>query len=442
MRAPPVLLRLLDSYGMVGVLALLCAYFALATLQEEVPSGARGGQLAAAMARQRGAAPDALLVAAEPGRDGEEFARAAVEALRPLGECEAVVGAPPDVAEALRRRAEAGRPVRLAVTTQAAGAWAVWASGASGAVQTITPPAVRRSAFLSPNNLRNVADQIAVIAIIAVGMTLVIITGGIDLSVGSLVALSAVATAWAVRALGGEHAGSLAVCAAFAAAIVLCGGVGLFSGLMITAFRIPPFIATLAMMQVAGGLAFILAQGQTIYGMPPGFDALGRGASLLGLPNAVSLMLAIYAAAHVVMARAEIGRRIYAVGGNAEAARLSGISIRRTLLLVYVLSGLAAGLGGVITASQLRAGAPTYGLMYELYVIAAVVVGGASLSGGQGRVLGTLIGALIIAVIRNGMNLTGVEAYTQKVVLGLVILGAVLLDSLKRRYWRHTASLG
>jgi ribose transport system permease protein len=135
------------------------------------------------------------------------------------------------------------------------------------------------------------------------------------------------------------------------------------------------------------------------------------------------------------MARTTLGRYIYAVGGNAEAARLAGVRVRAVLLLVYTVCAILAGLGGVIMASQLKSGAPTYGLMYELYVIAAVVVGGTSLSGGEGRIFGTLIGAFIIAVIQNGMNLTNVESYTQKVVLGLVILGAVLLDRLKHRGW-------
>jgi ribose transport system permease protein len=147
-------------------------------------------------------------------------------------------------------------------------------------------------------------------------------------------------------------------------------------------------------------------------------------------------MLALYAAAHLVMSRTALGRHVYAVGGNPEAARLAGVRVKGVLMFAYVLCGALAGLGGVVTASQLKSGAPTYGLMYELYVIAAVVVGGTSLSGGEGRILGTLIGAFIIAVIQNGMNLTNVESYTQKVVLGLVILGAVLLDRLKQRGWR------
>lgn len=217
-----------------------------------------------------------------------------------------------------------------------------------------------------------------------------------------------------------------------AAGVAVCGAVGLFSGAMVTLFRIPAFIVTLAMMLVASGLAFLLARGQSVYQVPDSFIWLGRGADL-GLPNAVVLTLVLYAAAHVLLARTRTGRYIYAVGSSQEAARLSAVPVTQTLLFVYTVSGILAGLGGVVMASQLKSGSPTYGQMYELYVIAAVVVGGTSLAGGQGKAFGTLIGALIIAVIQNGMNLTGVESYTQKVVLGLVILGAVLLDTLKRR---------
>jgi ribose transport system permease protein len=203
---------------------------------------------------------------------------------------------------------------------------------------------------------------------------------------------------------------------------------------MVTMFSIPSFIVTLAMMLVASGLAYLCARGQSIYQVPDAFIWLGRGAHL-GVPNAVWLLVLLYAVAHVLMTRTALGRYIYAVGGNAEAARLSGVPVKGVLLVVYAVCGALAGVGGIVMASQLKSGAPTYGQMYELYVIAAVVVGGTSLSGGEGKVLGTLIGAFIIAVIQNGMNLTGVESYTQKVVLGLVILGAVLLDNLKKRGW-------
>jgi ribose transport system permease protein len=191
------------------------------------------------------------------------------------------------------------------------------------------------------------------------------------------------------------------------------------------------------MMLIASGLAFIVARGQSIYQVPESFVWLGRGADLMGLPNAVVLMALLYLVAHIVMMQMTFGRYIYAVGGNPEAARLSGVPVKGILLSVYTISAVLAGMGGIVMASQLKSGDPTYGKMYELYVIAAVVVGGTSLSGGEGKILGTLIGAFLIAVIQNGMNLTGVESYTQNVVLGAVILGAVLLDQLKK----HALSL-
>jgi ribose transport system permease protein len=216
-------------------------------------------------------------------------------------------------------------------------------------------------------------------------------------------------------------------------AMAVCGLIGAGTGVVVTRFGIPPFIVTLAIMLVASGLAFLLAQGQSIYQVPDSFVTLGRGTDVFGLPNAVLLMLALYVTAHLFMKHTSMGRYLYAVGGNREAALVSGLSVSLVLIFAYAVSGLLAGLGGVIMASQLKSGSPTYGQMYELYVIAAVVVGGASLSGGRGRMFGTLIGALIIAVIQNGMNLTNIESYTQKVVLGLVILGAVMLDQLKRK---------
>jgi ribose transport system permease protein len=161
---------------------------------------------------------------------------------------------------------------------------------------------------------------------------------------------------------------------------------------------------------------------------------LGRGADL-ALPNAVVLTILLYAAAWVVMSRTRLGRYIYAVGGNAQAARLSGVRVERILLVVYTVCGALAGLGGIVTASLLKSGDPKFGYLAELYVIAAVVVGGTSLSGGEGKILGTLIGALFIAVIENGMNLTNIDPFTQMIVLGVVILAAVLLDTLKKRPW-------
>jgi ribose transport system permease protein len=181
-------------------------------------------------------------------------------------------------------------------------------------------------------------------------------------------------------------------------------------------------------MLMASGTAYLLAEGQSIYELPASATWLGRGADFLGVPNAVLLMLVLYGAAHVVMSRATLGRYIYAVGGNREAARLSGVPVKRILLLVYAICGAFAGLGGVVMASQFQSAAPMYGEKYEMAVVAAVVVGGTSIAGGEGKVLGTLIGAFIIAVIQNGMNLMGIQTYTQMVVLGAVIVGAVVLD--------------
>ncbi len=432
--------QFLLAYGMLGVLLVLCGFFAVATYHTEVPVGQEGGESLAADILALQPRPASVVIVVTPGDSDKEFADALEKrfAQEHLGVAARIAGNPPDARQELEKLAAAGHVPDTVATTVQARDWAVWNAlktqyPAFAQTKIISPTGGKRSTFLSPGNLRNIADQIAVIAILAVGMTLVILTGGIDLSVGSLIALSAVATAWLIHAGGGANASAGIMLGASLTAIALSGAVGVFSGLMITRFRIPPFIATLAMMQVASGLAFIITQGQSLYDISPSFTWLGRGTGLFGIPNTVVLMLLIYIVAHVVMARSRIGRQIYAVGGNPEASRLSGVSVGKTLLFAYLVSGLMAGIGGVITVSQLKAGSPTYGNMYELYVIAAVVVGGTSLSGGQGYIFGTLIGAFIIAVIRNGMNLMNVEPYTQKVVLGLVILGAVLIDRLKRR---------
>jgi len=213
----------------------------------------------------------------------------------------------------------------------------------------------------------------------------------------------------------------------FLAGILSCGLVGAIGGLIVARFDVAPFITTLAVMMMGRGLAFLITGGFSIYQVPKTLPWLGQGRSL-GIPNTVILLVVLYAAAHVFMSHTRLGRYIYAVGGNQEAARLSGVPVAWIIVFVYVISALSAGLGGCIQASQLSTGTPNMGVMYELYVIAAVVVGGTSLSGGTGRILGTLIGAFIISVIQNGMNLLGMESYTQQVVLGGVILVAVLLD--------------
>lgn len=431
--------RLITDYGMILVLLLLCAFFSVMTYSDQSPSGeAAAKQVVSTISQEFGKSPRVLIAASNQPGD-TVFAASIERALVASGAqvLATVQGEPRDAREALVRINAADEKLDAIACTQASGAWLVFSDlqtdfPALGEPRVITPRSYRWPNFLKSENLLNIANQIAVIAIIAIGMTMVIITGGIDLSVGSLLALSAVLAARFIRDFAGGVGASVGgMMLACLAAIAICGIVGAFSGAMITRFAIPPFIVTLAMMLVGSGLAYILAEGQSIYQIPDSFVWLGRGSDLFNLPNAVVLMLILYALAHVLMSRMKLGRHLYAVGGNGEAARLSGVPVKRVLLFAYIASGLLAGLGGVIMASQLKSGSATYGNMYELYVIAAVVVGGTSLSGGEGRMLGTLTGAFTIAVIQNGMNLTNVESYTQKVVLGLVILGAVLLDRLR-----------
>jgi ribose transport system permease protein len=438
--------RFMADYGIVLALLLLCLYFSVVTYTEQQPGGAAGGAaLAVEIIRSTG--PDArVLIVARDSQEDAAFAEALGGQLGRSGRtAETVRGQPADARRALERISGSGGRLDVIACNQATAAWSVFDRLPGrfprlAGVRVMAPEAYRGANFLKPENLLNIANQIAVIAIVAIGMTLVIITGGIDLSVGSLIALSAVVCTLVIRDYAGaEHARAGGMVVAGLAGIALCAGVGLFSGAMVTFFRIPAFIVTLGMMLVASGLAFMIARGQSVYQVPDSFVWLGRGADL-GVPRAVWLMLGLYFLAHFLMGRTRAGRYVYAVGSNGEAARLSGIPVGRTLLWTYALSATLAGVGGVVMASQLKSGAPTYGGMYELYVIAAVVVGGTSLAGGEGRVFGTLIGALIIAVIQNGMNLTGVESYTQKVVLGLVILGAVTLDRVKRRRWRPSVA--
>lgn len=432
--------QFLANYGMIFVLLLLCVFFSVVTYSEQSPSGeAAAKQVLASIDSQLGKEPRVLIAAGDQPGDAA-FADSLQKGLPATGAqvVGIIKGEPKDAREVLLKLNAAGQKVDAIACTQVTGSWLVFSDlktdfPALGEPRLILPQSYRWPNFLKSENLLNIANQIAVIAIIAIGMTMVIITGGIDLSVGSLIALSAVLAARFIRDYaGGVEAGTGGMLLACLAAMLICGVVGAFSGAMITRFAIPPFIVTLAMMLVGSGLAYILAKGQSIYQIPDSFVWLGRGADFVSLPNAVVLMVILYGLANVVMSKMKLGRYLYAVGGNVEAARLSGVPVKRVLMFAYIASALLAGLGGVIMASQLKSGSATYGNMYELYVIAAVVVGGTSLSGGEGKMLGTLIGAFTIAVIQNGMNLTNVESYTQKVVLGLVILAAVLLDKLRQ----------
>ncbi len=429
-----------SNLGMTWVLLGLCIFFSALTWSEQQPGGAAAARGVADSILASHAPAPRVLVAVRGQPDDVAYADTLAEILRERGATivGVVKGEPKEARSALVAANAAGAAIDVIAGSAASAAWALFSDlptdfPALGSPSIIQPRPYAWPNFLKVENLLNIANQIAVIAILAVGMTLVIITGGIDLSVGSLIALVSVVTAVLVRDFaGGVEAGPLGMALAGLGGVAVGALAGAVSGGVIVGFGIPPFIATLAMMLVAGGGASMLAKGQSVYQVPDAFMWLGRGADL-GLPNAVVLVLLLYAIAHCVMTRMTFGRWLLAVGGNREAARLSGVPVAGTLLAAYILSGALAGLGGVVMASQLKSGSPNFGQMYELYVIAAVVVGGTSLAGGEGSMIGTLVGALIIAVIQNGMNLVGIESYTQRVVLGGVILAAVLLDRLRRR---------
>ncbi|HEV2864273.1 MAG TPA: ABC transporter permease [Pyrinomonadaceae bacterium] len=275
--------------------------------------------------------------------------------------------------------------------------------------------------FLSFPNLVNVALSIAITGILAVGMTMVILTGGIDLSVGSVVALAGVVAALLVDKGAGVAVGALA-------AVGVGLAVGLFNGVTVAQFRVPPFVTTLAMLTICRGLAFIVTGGRGIGNLPESFGFVGKSRVFDTLPLPVLLMLVVVAAGWFLLRHTVFGRHVYAVGGNREAAFLAGVNTKRVTALTYVLNGLLVGLAGFVLASRLGAGVPNTGVQYELDVISAVVVGGTSLMGGRGSVIGTFWGAVFIGVLNNGLNLAGVDPYMQKIALGVVLLLAVFAD--------------
>ncbi|MCF4138414.1 substrate-binding domain-containing protein [Streptomyces sp. Tue 6430] len=288
--------------------------------------------------------------------------------------------------------------------------------------------------FLTTDNLLNVGVQAAVTAILAFGVTFVIVSAGIDLSVGSVAALSATVLAWSATSHGVPVV--LAVVLAVATGIAA----GLVNGFLIAYGKLPPFIATLAMLSVARGLSLVISEGSPI-AFPDSVSHLG---DTLGgwLPVPVLVMVVMGLIAAFVLGRTYIGRSMYAIGGNEEAARLSGLRVKKQKLAIYALSGVFAAAAGVVLASRLSSAQPQAADGYELDAIAAVVIGGASLAGGTGKASGTLIGALILAVLRNGLNLLSVSAFWQQVVIGVVIALAVLLDTVRRKAGATPAAAG
>ncbi|NDW04843.1 ABC transporter permease [Jiella pacifica] len=301
--------------------------------------------------------------------------------------------------------------------------------------------ALSSQAFFSVNNGLTILLQTSVIGLLGIGMTMVIITGGIDLSVGSVLALSGVVSALAVKA-------GLPVVPAMGCGILAGAACGAFNGLVITRLRIPPFVATLGMMLIARGLALQITGAVPISGLGNAFGILGNGALFRmvemrpngfpkvifpGIPYPAILLLIVAIAGAYLLHRRQIGRHIFATGSNEEASRLSGVRVDRTKLYAYTISGALAGLAGNVLMSRLVTAQPSEGVMYELDAIAAAVIGGASLSGGVGTISGTMIGAFIIGILRNGLNMSGVSAFIQQIVIGLVVIGAVWIDQIRNR---------
>ncbi|WHY03420.1 ribose ABC transporter permease RbsC [Neobacillus sp. DY30] len=294
-----------------------------------------------------------------------------------------------------------------------------------GLIILVVIVSILNPSFLEPLNILNLLRQVAINALIAFGMTFVILTGGIDLSVGAILALSSALTA-------GMMVSGIDPILAILIGVILGGLMGTVNGLFITKGKMAPFIATLATMTIFRGLTLVYTGGNPITGLGDNylFQLFGRG-YFLGIPVPAVTMILTFVVLFILLHKTPFGRKTYAIGGNEKAALISGIKVPKVKIMIYSLSGMLAALAGAILTSRLNSAQPTAGTSYELDAIAAVVLGGTSLSGGKGRIFGTLIGALIIGTLNNGLNLLGVSSFYQMVVKGIVILIAVLLDRKK-----------
>ncbi|WP_112811136.1 ABC transporter permease [Ensifer sp.] len=283
--------------------------------------------------------------------------------------------------------------------------------------------------FLTPGNISNVLLQTSINGVLAIGMTFVILTRGIDLSVGSVVALAGMVSASfaTTSATAGVAGAPYPFFVALAIGILVGVACGIIVGFIVSRFSVPAFVATLGMLSAARGMTLIYGGGKPVPALTPEFRWIGTG-NILGIPMPVILLAIVFLASWWILTRTRFGRYIYAVGGNPHAAKTSGINVTRIRFLVYVISGGLSGLAGMMLSARTGSALPQAGIAYELDAIAAVVIGGTSLSGGVGRVTGTLIGALIIGVMNNGLDLMGIQSYYQQVLKGALIVGAVMLD--------------
>ncbi|MGI4748255.1 MAG: ABC transporter permease, partial [Janthinobacterium lividum] len=279
--------------------------------------------------------------------------------------------------------------------------------------------------FLSYGNITNILRQVSINALIAVGMTFVILTGGIDLSVGAVMALCGTVAA-GLMAAGMSGALALVLC------LLLGCGFGLANGAFVAFAGMPPIIVTLATMGIARGLGLIYTGGYPISGLPRWINWFGEG-RVLGLQTPIIIMLVVYIVGWVLLERTPFGRYVYAIGGNETATRLSGVRVARSKLIIYGISGFTAAIAAVVLTGRLMSGQPNAGQGFELDAIAAVVLGGTSIAGGRGSLIGTLLGALLLGVLNNGLNMVGVNPYVQTVVKGVIILLAIYIGRERRR---------
>ena len=285
---------------------------------------------------------------------------------------------------------------------------------------------VSNASFFTLSNFNVVLLQVSTNALLATGATFVILTGGIDLSVGSVVGVSGV-----VAAMVAQRDGVPWTVAAVAAGVAAGGAVGVLNGCLVAVARVPAFVATLGTMTIALGLAYVLSDGQPISGLSDAFLAVSD--QVHGVPVPVILMVVAVAVSWLSLSRTRLGLHIYATGGNPQAARVAGVNLRAIRLTVYTISGLLAGLAGVVLASRATAGIATTGTGYELNAIAAAVIGGISLMGGRGSIFGTVFGFMIIGVLDNGLNILNVSPFYQLIIKGVIIIGAVFIDSTLNR---------
>lgn len=281
--------------------------------------------------------------------------------------------------------------------------------------------------FLSMNNISNIIRQVSINGILAVGMTFVILTGGIDLSVGSVMALTGTIMAGMMINFGMPPIAGVLI------GMVLGAVIGFVNGAFTAYAKIPGIIVTLAMMEMARGAALLYTGGYPLSGLPGSYSFIGQGYLFGVIPMPAIIMIVVFIIAYIILNHLPLGRYIYAIGGNEEAVRLSGVKVKKIKALVYVISGITASIAGVIMTSRLSSGQPMAGEGYELDAIAAAVLGGIAISGGRGHIFGSLLGALLLGVLSNGLNLLGVSPYVQRVLKGAIIIGAIYYSSRRQK---------